>query len=135
MYFRRRSASSTHTLPIAFALVLTFGWARIAAAQPCTNGSSTDCNPPGSTLIAASAFVDPAPPAGFVQCAGFVNTAGNDVAWNWEANCAAFATGPLFLRAYDAQTNALLAGARLFGPVADCWNPLGRTYRTDTLEG
>ena len=39
-----------------------------------------DINPPGSTLIASSAFIDPSPPAGWTQCMGFTNTSGNDVA-------------------------------------------------------
>ena len=53
----------------------------------CTNGSPVDCNPPGETLLAVAAFVDQAPPVGFVQCAGFENTNGNDVGPNWDAGC------------------------------------------------
>jgi cysteine-rich repeat protein len=53
----------------------------------CANGSAVDCNPDGATLIPGSAFVDPAPPAGWVQCAGFSNTAGNDVTGDWDAGC------------------------------------------------
>ena len=52
----------------------------------CSNGSREDCNPDGSTTE-GSAFVDPAPPENWVQCAGFRNTPGDDVEWNWEQNC------------------------------------------------
>jgi len=45
----------------------------------CSNGSRTDCNLSGTTLIGSSAFVDQDPPLGWTQCAGFVNTAGDDV--------------------------------------------------------
>lgn len=38
-----------------------------------------DINPPGTLLIASSSFVDDSPPAGWTQCMGFVNTAGDDV--------------------------------------------------------
>jgi VCBS repeat-containing protein len=38
-----------------------------------------DINPLGTTLIASSAFVDPTPPEGWTQCAGYTNTAGDDV--------------------------------------------------------
>lgn len=55
----------------------------------CTNGSTVDCNVAGSTLIPSSAYVDTNPPAGWRQCAGFVNTNGNDVAPNFLDNCLA----------------------------------------------
>ena len=58
-----------------------------ACQVECANGSTVDCNPAGETLVAGSAFVDPAPPAGWVQCGGFTNTASNDVTGNWDANC------------------------------------------------
>lgn len=44
-------------------------------------------NPPGSLLIAASAWTDPSPPAGWRQCAGFINSAGDDVAGHVLDNC------------------------------------------------
>jgi cysteine-rich repeat protein len=53
----------------------------------CSNSSITDCNYPSSTKISSSAFMDLDPPAGFVQCAGFINTAGDDVNRHWESNC------------------------------------------------
>lgn len=53
----------------------------------CSNESTIDCNFPGQTLNPDAAFVDPAPPEGFVQCAGFRNTADNDVGPHWEAHC------------------------------------------------
>ena len=53
----------------------------------CHNGSTVDCNPAGTTLNANSRFVDPDPPAGWVQCAGFINTSGNDVNTHFLDNC------------------------------------------------
>ncbi|MBM4370453.1 MAG: hypothetical protein FJ098_02315 [Deltaproteobacteria bacterium] len=53
----------------------------------CSNGSTTDCNPPGTTLIPSSRFVDPSPPADWVQCAGFVNTGADDVSNTFLNNC------------------------------------------------
>ncbi|HMV66560.1 MAG TPA: hypothetical protein PKA64_06895 [Myxococcota bacterium] len=44
-------------------------------------------NPSGSVLIPSSDWVDPAPPAGWSQCAGFVNTAADDVTTNVLDNC------------------------------------------------
>ncbi len=53
----------------------------------CSNGSQTDCNVPGSTLIPSSAFVDPNPPDGWTQCGGFVNTGGDDVSNSFMDGC------------------------------------------------
>jgi hypothetical protein len=53
----------------------------------CSNGSPVDCNVAGTTLLPGSAFVDPSPPATWTQCAGFVNTSGDDVAANFLDNC------------------------------------------------
>ena len=64
----------------------------------CSNGSFTDCNPQGTTLIANSAFVDPKPPQGWVQCAGFINTIGDDVAPTFLNNC--LNTTRLYVRVY-----------------------------------
>jgi hypothetical protein len=62
--------------------------ARPAPAEArCANGSSTDCNVPGTTLAPLSAWVDPEPPSGFVQCAGFLNTSGDDVAESFLDGC------------------------------------------------
>ncbi len=58
-----------------------------ACARACSNGSFTDCNVAGSTVIASSAYVDGNPPAGWTQCAGFTNTGGNDVNHNFFDNC------------------------------------------------
>lgn len=44
-------------------------------------------NPPGTTLTAESAFTDPSPPRGWLQCAGFVNTAADDVSAGFLDNC------------------------------------------------
>lgn len=56
-------------------------------------------NPPGSLLIAASAWTDPSPPAGWRQCAGFINTAGDDVAGHVLDNC--LNTDRLRMRVWD----------------------------------
>ncbi len=53
----------------------------------CSNGSTVDCNPAGTTLIPSSAFVDPNPPDGWVQCGGFLNTGGDDVSNTFLNNC------------------------------------------------
>ncbi len=70
----------------------------------CSNGSVTDCNPPGQTLVASSAFVDQEPPEGFVQCAGFQNTSENDVGPHWDGNCLG-AIRRLRIRYWDTSTN------------------------------
>lgn len=103
----------------------------------CTNGSVTDCNPDGTTLIPGSAFVDPNPPQGFTQCAGFTNTADDDVAWNWENNCIPFKDGTLYMRLFDDATGDIIAGARLFDPPEDlrCFAETQRDYFTDSFEG
>jgi hypothetical protein len=49
--------------------------------------SKSDCNVAGTTLIPTSVFLDPNPPAGWTQCAGFVNTDGDDVSANFFDNC------------------------------------------------
>jgi hypothetical protein len=46
-----------------------------------------DPNPPGTTLRRESVFVDPSPPAEWTQCAGFVNTAADDVTAQFLDNC------------------------------------------------
>lgn len=51
----------------------------IVSSGLCLNGQTTNCNTPGSTLVSTSAFVDPSPPSGWRQCAGFVNTTADDV--------------------------------------------------------
>lgn len=53
----------------------------------CSNESTTDCNVSGSTLTPDSAFLDPDPPEGFIQCAGFINTDVDNVTPDWEGNC------------------------------------------------
>ena len=79
--------------------------------------------------------MDPTPPRCFQQCAGFINTPADDVAWNWEDNCAFAKDGPLFIRVFDDTTGALLAGARLFDPLTIAIRPTGRNYRTSNCEG
>lgn len=73
----------------------------------CTNGSETDCNPEGATINPEAAFVDPNPPEGWLQCAGFRNTEADDVAWNWEQNCLGH-EARLRLRGWDDETQELL---------------------------
>jgi len=109
----------------------------VAFAQVvCTNGSSTDCNPVGSTINPSAAFVDANPPVGYQQCAGFINTDADDVRWDWENNCIPFKTGDLFMRLFDDSTGAIIAGARLFDGVPSGWDPsTGFNYRGDSYEG
>lgn len=65
------------------------------------DGSCLDAstNPPGSVLVLGSDFVDPAPPSGWTQCAGFVNTLADDVTTNVLDNC--LNTTRLRLRVWD----------------------------------
>lgn len=105
-----------------------------AAEAACTNGDPLDCNPVGSTLNPAGRFVDPAPPLGAAQCAGFTNTAADDVDWNWENNCIPFSNGELLLRVYD-MAGTVIAGARLFDGAPCPWGPSVIGYDTDSLEG
>ena len=104
------------------------------AEAACTNGDPFDCNPVGSTLNVAGRFVDPDPPFDASQCAGFTNTAGDDVAWNWENNCLPFIDQELILRVY-AMDGSLIAGARLFDPQPCPWGPTVLGYDTDSFEG
>jgi hypothetical protein len=102
----------------------------------CVGGSAPDCNPEGTTLRADAVFVDPVPPLGFDQCAGFVNTAEDDVTAEWENNCLPFVTGPLWLRVFDDTTGVLLLGGRLVDPQGCPWpyaSVLG--YDVDAMEG
>lgn len=52
-----------------------------------TNGDLEHCNPRGTTLTRKSVFVDATPPKGWKQCAGFVNTAEDDVTSDFLDNC------------------------------------------------
>ena len=110
-----------------------------AHAQVCTNGSAVDCNPAGATLNPAAAFVDPSPPAGYTQCAGFINTPADDVRWDWENNCGPLVDAQgngLFMRVYDDNTGALIAGARLYAGIPLGWNPTtGYNFSADLQEG
>lgn len=106
------------------------------AGAACINGSTVDCNPPGSTLNPAAAFVDPAPPSGYTQCAGFINTPADDVAFNWENNCIPFKNFNLYMRVFDDVTGQILAGARLHTPTPLTFAPTtGYNYRADQFEG
>ena len=80
----------------------------------CSNGSTTDCNPTGATKVPEAAFVDPSPPEGFVQCAGFVNTTQDDVTVDWEINCLGQERS-LWIRYWDTATEPwiLLGGGEL----------------------
>ncbi|MFT6143666.1 MAG: UDP-3-O-[3-hydroxymyristoyl] glucosamine N-acyltransferase [Myxococcota bacterium] len=60
----------------------------------------TDVNSPGTTLIATSAFVDLSPPDGWTQCAGYTNTAGDDVSSEVLNGCLPFTK--LRMRLYNA---------------------------------
>lgn len=60
---------------------------------------SCDVNPPGTVLVAGSAWADLSPPDGWSQCSGFLNTAADDVAAEVMDNC--LNTGRLRLRVWD----------------------------------
>jgi len=127
----RRAAS---LLVLAAAPCLALVATPRTAAAACTNGDPLDCNPVGSTLNVAGRFVDPAPPFDAAQCAGFTNTAADDVAWNWENNCLPFINQELILRVYD-MSGTILASARLFDPQPCPWGPSVLGYDTDSFEG
>ncbi len=59
----------------------------VVAQARCFHGESDDCNPPGTTVRPESAWIDPAPPSGFLQCAGFVNTPSDDVRASFMDGC------------------------------------------------
>jgi hypothetical protein len=134
--FARRASlrSASLLVPAASCLTLAVTVAPRPAAAACTNGDPLDCNPPGTTLAVAGRFVDPAPPLGSVQCAGFTNTAANDVAWNWENNCLPFINQELLLYVYDMGGNVLV-GARLYDPQGCPWGPTILGYDTDSFAG
>ena len=77
----------------------------VESTAKCSNNSSTDCNPGGTTLIGSSAFVDADPPAGWTQCAGFVNTTGDDVGNNFMNNC--LNTSRLRVKVWNTSTGLL----------------------------
>ncbi|MCD6498843.1 MAG: DUF4215 domain-containing protein [Deltaproteobacteria bacterium] len=91
------------------------------SAADCSNGSVTDCN--AATNIASSAFVDPEPPPGFIECAGFQNTAGDDVDKNWEVNCLGH-DWILRIRYWDTNTDpwTLLGDAILSPAITAAYN-------------
>ena len=120
---------------VAPTLALVAVLAPRAAHAICTNGNNADCNPPGATLNAAAAFVDALPPVGYDQCAGFINTAADDVTENWDNNCIEFNAGDMWLRAYDDTTGELLVGAHLFDPQLCPWGNSVLGYDSDTQEG
>jgi hypothetical protein len=93
----------------------------------CTNGSTNDCNPIASTF---APFVDPSPPAGYRQCAGFTNGADLDIESNWLDNCYPDRAGPLWIRLFDSTTGALISGARLTRTACP-----GYFYAPDLQEG
>ncbi|MBK7826397.1 thrombospondin type 3 repeat-containing protein [Nannocystis sp.] len=116
---------------LALGLALTPG----DAAAVCSNGDLLDCNPVGQTLNPAARFVDPNPPPGYTQCAGFINTNQDDVNRFWENNCLPFKGGQLWLRLYDLNNN-IIAGAHLFDGVGGCpWGASHIGYDTDMNEG
>lgn len=61
--------------------------AYVCIPTPCSNGSFRDCNVASTTLIESSIFRDANPPFGWTQCAGFVNTSGDDVTEGFFDNC------------------------------------------------
>ncbi len=85
-------------------LVSTCNGGYVRDGNTCVPAAPTDTNTSGTLLIPSSAYVDPAPPAGWTQCVGFVNTAGNDVAHNFLNGC----LGSSRLRIRVSQTNGIL---------------------------
>ena len=101
---------------------------KLEGVVTCYNGSKTDCNVPGSTLIASSKFVDQNPPSGWVQCGGFVNTVGDDVANNFMDGC--IGTNKIRVRVWNINSGALeedVTGTGLTGCTTawQSWNYLG----------
>jgi cysteine-rich repeat protein len=90
----------------------------------CTNGSVTDCNWPSTTLNPEAAFVDPTPPGGFIQCAGFENTEQDDVSHLWETGCLGEAK-TLRIRIWDTSRDPwlLLADSTLVPQSNELWEP------------
>ncbi len=62
----------------------SLGNSGFSAATPPAPASP---NPAGSVLIPTSAFTDEDPPTGWTQCAGFINTVGDDVGSQVLDNC------------------------------------------------
>jgi hypothetical protein len=103
----------------------------VPITTPCLNGSTTDCDPPGSTF---APFVDPNPPAGYLQCAGFINTPAYAIEFNWFTNCEPYFNGDLWIRTFDDATGSLIAGAHLTpGPSCNLQGEF--VYLTDQQEG
>ncbi len=133
---RPRSASLLQALALVIPTVAALGVVLPSNADAaCWNGDPVDCNPPGTTLNPAAAFIDPAPPPGYVQCAGFINTDLDDVTWDWENNCIPFNTGDMWLRVYNDLDGSLIAGAHLFDPIDCPFAPGDLGYNTDMAEG
>jgi len=65
-----------------------------------------DPNPPGTLLIPTSGWCDPSPPNGWTQCAGWLNTSGDDVS-NAVLNGCLNSNGKLRIRVWNAATNLL----------------------------
>ncbi|HWB76720.1 MAG TPA: hypothetical protein VG755_17260, partial [Nannocystaceae bacterium] len=134
MSFDYRLIGSRRCLLATIPALAIFGAPDVAHAI-CTNLSLTDCNPAGETLNASAAFVDPSPPMGYDQCAGFINTASNDVTAHWENNCIEFNQGDMWLRVYDDATGELIAGAHMFDPVQCMFGYASQySYATDSQE-
>lgn len=106
----------------------------VPAHGGCTNGSLADCNVPGSTLIPTSVFVDPNPPAGWRQCAGFVNTNGDDISPNFLDNC--LGASGLRIRVTNLTSNQIEEDITATGLGAHSswpnWNYLGGSATTVT---
>ncbi len=97
----------------------------------CSNGSGTDCNPAGQTLVGTSNFVDQTVPADWVQCMGFINTAGNDVGPNAMDNC--LKSTKMRLRIWD-QNNTLRVDVWMSGVANHAtWWSGGQYYGNGAL--
>jgi len=86
----------------------------VTDANGCSDSSSIqltinqfcDPNPPGTLLLQSSAFCDPNPPAGWTQCAGWINTSGNDVS-NTVLDGCLNSNNRLRIRVWNDQTGVL----------------------------
>jgi hypothetical protein len=102
--------------------------AKCTYGPACSNGSYVDCNPNGTTLLQGSAFVDSNVLNGWTQCAGFVNTAGDDVSPGFLDNC--LNTGQLRIRVYNGnniEEDIIVTGQSVLNAWPN-WNYLGGNF-------
>ncbi len=91
----------------------------VAAQALCFHGASDDCNPPGTTVRPESAWIDPAPPPGFLQCAGFVNTPSDDVREGFMDGCLGAASLRVVVRGSNGEVEEDISLVGI--PPFDSW--------------